>query len=404
MTYPKSLLSIVIVIGHTYASQERSYQSIAIQTEPEFIQDHALNNSTTSVQAPEDFLRSGESHFLGTSGESHFLGTTDNIFRISENEQRIAEKRNNESRVMVLSMEGGGVRVFATLEFLKYLEQRSGRHATEIFQLMAGTSAGGQIATLLNIKDKKTGKAKYWAKDLLEYYKTSLPNAFQTKATTLFGLLGEKYKTTPFRKVYQELVGGARFNELLNPTLVTAYDLSPNATKKLKTFSSSDDEEISALDVMLATAAAPSYFKSHQVGDKHYADGGLIMQNPMLLAQKEARKLFPNATSIIILSLGTGVFPDKDDTLFSLRHTSLISIARNLPEYFLEGQKNAMDISMSQSTDTIYIKLDPIVTGKKINLDDTSESSIARLSASVLDMIGRHDLEIRQLLSYFHDV
>jgi patatin-like phospholipase/acyl hydrolase len=394
MTYPKSLLSIIIITGHTYASQEPSYQSIAIQTEPEFIQDRPLNSSTHPVQTPEDYLR---------TNKQDCLDTTDDIFIASENEQRFAEKRTNENRIIVLSMEGGGMRVFATLEFLKYLEQRSRRHTTEIFNLMAGTSAGGQIATLLNIKDKKTGKARYWAKDLLEYYKTNLPNAFETKGGTLFGLLGEKYKTTPFRKIYQELVGDTQFNELLNPTFVTAYDLSPKA-KKLKVFSSIEDEEISALDVMLATAAAPSYFKSHQVGDKHYADGGLIMQNPILLAQKEARKLFPNATSIVILSLGTGVFPDQEDNLLSLRHPSLLSIARNLPEYFLEGQKNAMDVSMSQSTDTIYIKLDPIIRGKKMDLDDTSESSIARLSASVLDMIGRQDLEIRQLLSYFPDL
>lgn len=445
MTFSKSLLSIVIITGNIYASETTAKHSIATQTLFESFEDNTKETSIMDAYTQKEKIKDKnfqtQSSLLGTpSFISKSLPLTPDYFddqmpsappspisamtlspkssltRVSpgfspiareefeepENEQPLlAKETDKKNNVIILVVEGGGTRILAVLEFLKYFEQITNKHSTEIFHLMAGTSAGGQIVTLLNIKDPSTHKPKYWAKNLLECYIENQPEAFKIKPRSLGGLIGEKYKTTPIREYLHKLVDDTKFNELIKPTITTAYDLSPKAEKKLKVFLSINSQDsLKAIDVMLATSAAPHYFKSHEIDGNHYADGGLIMQNPEVLAITEARKLYPNATSLIVLSLGTGFFPDQINIPHSLKRQSSLSIAKILPTYFLEGQKDVLEQSISQRTDTIRIRLNPTVKGKTIHLDDTSKDSIHRLRSAVLNMIVEQDLEIKRLLSY----
>ena len=54
--------------------------------------------------------------------------------------------------VRILAMDGGGMKGIATLRLLKELEERSGRRIHQLFDLIAGTSTGGILATALAIR------------------------------------------------------------------------------------------------------------------------------------------------------------------------------------------------------------------------------------------------------------
>ena len=55
-----------------------------------------------------------------------------------------------------------------------------------------------------------------------------------------------------------------------------------------------------------ATSAAPSIFPRTRFGGRSFADGGLVANDPTLLALREARALWPHRRIGVVVSLGTG--------------------------------------------------------------------------------------------------
>ncbi|MBP9752397.1 MAG: patatin-like phospholipase family protein [Proteobacteria bacterium] len=287
--------------------------------------------------------------------------------------------------IRILVLDGGGIRGILELYFLALLEEETKKHTTELFHMMGGTSVGGQITALLNIKDSQTGKAKYSARFLLDYYLKHYPKVFQTKWHTLFGLTGEKYKTTPFKKLIDNLAGNILYQDGVIPTFATAYDLTSDGTSKLKVFSSKDKEKLSVKDVILATTAAPGYFKSHKASNNHeYMDGGIVANNPSLVGINLAYEHFSNFSKVVLVSLGTGFFPDSKEKYSSLRHVALWNIAKKIPHYFLRGQQEVVEESLQYRPDVIRFRFNPTIQGKSIRLDKISPEIIARLKEAAL--------------------
>ena len=58
--------------------------------------------------------------------------------------------------------------------------------------------------------------------------------------------------------------------------------------------------------VVRATTAAPTYFPPLTLEKHCLIDGGVFAANPALCAYAQARKLYPEETEILVVSLGTG--------------------------------------------------------------------------------------------------
>ena len=56
-----------------------------------------------------------------------------------------------------------------------------------------------------------------------------------------------------------------------------------------------------------ATSAAPSFFEPFTIGERQYCDGGLLENNPVMLAMAEAQDLYPDRKVGLIVSLGCGI-------------------------------------------------------------------------------------------------
>ena len=77
----------------------------------------------------------------------------------------------------VLSIDGGGIRGIIPALILAELEERTGKPVCELFDMIAGTSTGGILATGLTIPDEH-GKPRWTAKELVGLYRDEGPSIF----------------------------------------------------------------------------------------------------------------------------------------------------------------------------------------------------------------------------------
>src|SRR3954453_13558351 len=115
----------------------------------------------------------------------------------------------------VLAVDGGGIRGVIPAMVLSSLEERTGRHTSELFDLIAGTSAGGIIALALTAPGAD-GRPPWTANDLVDLYLSDGPGLFPPSiGRTLesgLGLLDEKYDAKPLDEALAQYLGDARLS------------------------------------------------------------------------------------------------------------------------------------------------------------------------------------------------
>jgi len=298
-----------------------------------------------------------------------------------------------------LSLDGGGVRCLMSLMILEKLEEKTGKHTTELFDMIGGTSAGGMCAVLLSLKDPKTNAPKYTAHDLVKLFKKMNQSIFISKYKTLLGVLGEKYKVKHLKKMMDDLTNGAVLADTVIPVLTTAFKLNAQEEDRLKLFSSLDTPMVRLTDAVLATIAALHYFRPHLLGGEYYGDGGYVAQNPTPILIQMLKKMYPDYQKLTVLSLGTGIFPDTLKKPKSHRHASLVSVAKIMPRYFISSQQTMVKHYLESLGDDriAVIRMNPIVEGSSIPLDDTSKESQKRLESAVNNYLNRTDTETEEL-------
>lgn len=69
----------------------------------------------------------------------------------------------------ILSIDGGGIRGIIPALVIAHLEQKAGKPASELFDLMVGTSTGGMLALGLALQDQD-GRPRFRAKQMVKLY------------------------------------------------------------------------------------------------------------------------------------------------------------------------------------------------------------------------------------------
>jgi hypothetical protein len=406
-----SVLSILPFIENAQGSTQnnspifytiQSQNSTLIDEDHDFNDIHSDKSDTDfeSIFSPKaSYERSVEeekpSQLPKTLGAS-FLSAT-NLSLLSE--KKITFRYENEARV--LSIDGGGIKGLLVLELLALMEQKTGKHTTELFDMIGGTSAGALIATLLTIKDPKTKKPKFTARSLKDALMKHYPNFFVKKCGSCCGIIREKYKITPARNILTKLAGDALFGEAIIPTFVTAFNVSGKSKyHKLSILGSyqHNDKGKTVIDAALSSMSAPVFFKPHESSDGNiYLDGGLVANNPSLLAYCQAKKYFQHASRLLLLSMGVGSFAEHASSRKFI-HTGLIDIGPELPEMFLLGQQSITQETLHYMPDVSDFRIDPILEGDKIELDDTSRKAMDHLSVTALRWWGDNPDKVDEIL------
>jgi len=215
----------------------------------------------------------------------------------------------NEFRI--LSLSGGGYLGLYTAVVLADLEARAGEPLGRRFDLIAGTSVGGLLAMALAFEVPMAQIVRLFVERGEEVFSSRrLPGGTVTRLLDMTrSVLGPKYTGEALRRELAKHFGDRTMGDAQHAVVVPAVDVSRSVTKVFKTphtQGSLGDEALSAVDVTLATCAAPAYFPCVKVGERLYADGGLFAVAPDQVALHEAQHFMgAKQAKVRMLAVGT---------------------------------------------------------------------------------------------------
>jgi hypothetical protein len=198
----------------------------------------------------------------------------------------------------VLVIDGGGCKGMAPAVVLTEIEHKVGKPISQIFDLVVGTSVGAILTGIM-----ATGKLT--ATQTLELMYQTLPRIFTRRMWPLL----PKYPRQPFIDAWKTNIGTVLMRECKTDYLATAVSTCDSLTHYFKSCDPKD-KELTVLDVVLRSFAAPAYFGG-VVDDERktvWLDGGTGIDNcPVLEPLWEiADRGWHNEGQVYILSLGCG--------------------------------------------------------------------------------------------------
>lgn len=207
----------------------------------------------------------------------------------------------------VLALSGGGFRGLYTATVLKVLEEQLGAPLANRFDLICGTSAGGLLAMGLAAEVPAVKLQAMFEQDGGRIFSS------QNLKRKVFGpWLQAKHASDGLRTVLTEQLGELTIGDLKHRVLIPTVNYSKGSGQFFKTPHAEKfytDYKHKLVDVGLATAAAPTYFPLHQMGDEGvFADGGLVGNSPGFFGLHEAHQVLGASRergAVRVLAIGT---------------------------------------------------------------------------------------------------
>lgn len=276
----------------------------------------------------------------------------------------------------ILSLDGGGLKGLFTAKFLADIETDLDVQIGDHFDLIAGTSTGAIIALGLAFRLP--------ASDILKFYREKGPQIFDAPG---YAITKAKYQAEPLRAALQEVLGDRTIGDARTRLVIPAFNIQRREVKLFKTRHSRRflrDWKLKAVDVAMASAAAPTYLPSF-VNDSHieYVDGGIWANNPSLIALVEAITVLGiDRSKISLLSLGTTRETVRMDAVKT--NGGRLSWGPQVADIFIGASSSAAE-AMSEhllrdnndADSTRYHRINPLVAAGEFKLDRLSQELIA---------------------------
>jgi len=129
-------------------------------------------------------------------------------------------------RVRVLAIDGGGIRGIIPALVLARIEELTGKPASELFDLIAGTSTGGIIALGVNVPAAggagATARPRWSARELADMYVSEGPRIFDASLV----------RSIHIKESHALMVRFEAFNSLNHPN----WNVPPNDPRSPTTF------------------------------------------------------------------------------------------------------------------------------------------------------------------------
>lgn len=198
----------------------------------------------------------------------------------------------------ILCLSGGGVQGLYTAGVLARL---SGPDP----ELIAGTSIGAALAT-----------ARAFAFDMEELearFTAGAPSVFPSLGVSSVqmekvfaaarGVVTARYKERPWRALLEDFFGEKTLADTTIPVVIPAIEFENG---RLRLFTSWDKEPVKAVDAILASSAAPTFFPIQELGGEWLLDGGQAANAPDMVALTQAQVVMGcRLDTISMLSIGT---------------------------------------------------------------------------------------------------
>jgi uncharacterized protein len=322
-------------------------------------------------------------------------GANQGILPTPEGEMAIGENR----RIQVLTIDGGGIRGIIPAVILAEIEARVNRPLWQVFDLIAGTSTGGIIAAAIGAGAK--GGDAYRPGELVDLYVANGPEIFHRRfLTSVLQLFGPKYSAKGLERVLQIFFGESMLSSAKTPLLISSYDVDHQMPFFFKSQKTNDPAYNWKLrEVARATSAAPSYFPAIRLNNGRAAytlvDGGVCVNNPSVAAFAEARRIYPDANDILVVSVGTG---DRNDglTYSQVRRWGLLGWGKHLPAVFMDSVSETSDYEMHYLLGAgRNYRLQPELVKASPDMDCVSEENLQALKEEASAFLRQQKIAAR---------
>lgn len=281
----------------------------------------------------------------------------------------------------ILSLDGGGIKGAFTASVLATLEEETGKATVDYFDLITGTSTGGILAIALGLGIP--------ARRIRDFYAEKGPRIFpgtslvQRAGGILRQLWRPKHSHAALRDALSDVFGTRRFGESKCRLVIPTYDAIAGRIFLLKTAHHERfkyDIDAPAVDVALATSAAPTYFAAAPFPthcDASYVDGGVWANSPVMIGITEAVAFLGVALeNIDLLSIGTTTTP------FNIAQHTDDGIAQwnaGLVELMFAGQMEAAHAQAMLLLNGRQHRINVTAKEGEFSLDDARSEKIQRL-------------------------
>jgi uncharacterized protein len=280
----------------------------------------------------------------------------------------------------ILSLDGGGIKGAFTASVLAAIEDEIKEPIGEYFDLIGGTSTGGILALGLGFRIP--------ARKIMEFYRDMGPEIFP--ATGRLGirglfrqLLGTKYSHADLRAALVQVLGDKKFGESKNRLIIPTYDAVGGRIFLFKTAHHPRfryDINALAVDVALATSAAPTYFAASpfptHVGSS-FVDGGVWANNPVLAAIIEAICFLDvPIDQIDVLNVGTTAAPFN---IANNKNAGIVKWNVGMINLMFEAQAEAAFEQAKLLLQDRVLRIDVVTKPGEFSLDKATPDKIAQL-------------------------
>ncbi|QEW23557.1 Putative sporulation hydrolase CotR (plasmid) [Marinibacterium anthonyi] len=217
----------------------------------------------------------------------------------------------------ILSIDGGGIKGILPAAVLAECERRflKGGSAASYFDMIAGTSTGGIIALGMSAGMRAEEVLQIYMRHGAEifprHWTPPIPFGHTLRSVYQFArdLAVYRYDGEPLERALRDSFGNRTLGSVNVRLSIPAFD-GFNEVNVLKTPHHPDfrlDWQEELVTVALATSAAPTFFSTYRNGTRHFADGGVWANNPVMVALVDAMSCFDvDRHKVDVLSLGCG--------------------------------------------------------------------------------------------------
>ena len=267
----------------------------------------------------------------------------------------------------ILAIDGGGIKGVFPASFLATIEDTIGDNVANYFDLIVGTSTGGIIALGLGLGLSAT--------EILAFYEKFGPRIFASNRR--LGWLKSKYNSAPLKEALETCFEKKKLGDSQKRLVIPSLNLENGEVRIYKTAHHprfQRDYKVEAVEVGLATSAAPTYFPTHRTATgTPLIDGGIWANNPVGVAAVEAITVLDwPRDSLKILSLGCTAPLD-------VNWGRKIPLGKlywgfKLPDVFIQAQSYAAlgTAKLIAGHDNI-IRIAPSVSHRRFSLDNKNE-------------------------------
>ncbi len=283
----------------------------------------------------------------------------------------------------ILALDGGGIKGTFTAAILTELERQTGCRLADHFDLMVGTSTGGILALGLALGIKASALLDLYVKRGADIFPSL--GFLGAQRGMLRQLFRPKLRQEDLRTVLTEYIGEKRLGDAAVPLVIASYEAVRGRPYLFKTAhhpNHSRDYRASAVDVALATSAAPTFFRAAAVAvrkGESYFDGGVWANSPTMVGIAEAVAFFGVPLSEIdVLSIGT---TDEVRSFSHMREAGMLKWNVGLVDILMSAQADAARAQSALLLDGRMLRIDMVRPSGTYSLDRADAQTIGELAA-----------------------